>query len=131
MPNPILNAFGMVVTDMAASLSFYRTLGLEFPTNAEQEGHVETTLPGGIRLMFDTPEVVRSFTNWEPPTGGHRMGLAFECASPDEVDQTYADLVATGVVGRTPPWDAFWGQRYDQVVDPDGTPVDLYAPLVT
>ena len=27
------------------------------------------------------------------------------------------------------PWDAVWGQRYAQLCDPDGVPVDLYAPL--
>jgi hypothetical protein len=25
--------------------------------------------------------------------------------------------------------DAFWGQRYATVLDPDGNPVDLFAPL--
>ncbi|MFL6036949.1 MAG: glyoxalase, partial [Gaiellaceae bacterium] len=27
------------------------------------------------------------------------------------------------------PFDAFWGQRYATVVDPDGNAVDLFAPL--
>jgi uncharacterized glyoxalase superfamily protein PhnB len=27
------------------------------------------------------------------------------------------------------PMDAFWGQRYAQVKDPDGTVIDLYATL--
>jgi uncharacterized glyoxalase superfamily protein PhnB len=31
--------------------------------------------------------------------------------------------------GRKEPWDAFWGQRYAVVADPDGNHVDLYAPL--
>ena len=26
------------------------------------------------------------------------------------------------------PWDAFWGQRYAIVADPDGYMVDLFAP---
>jgi len=30
---------------------------------------------------------------------------------------------------RRKPWDAFWGQRYAQLPDPDGVPVDLYAGL--
>ena len=29
----------------------------------------------------------------------------------------------------SPPFDAFWGQRYATVHDPDGNPVDLFAPL--
>jgi uncharacterized glyoxalase superfamily protein PhnB len=27
------------------------------------------------------------------------------------------------------PFDAFWGQRYATVLDPDGNTVDLFAPL--
>ena len=27
------------------------------------------------------------------------------------------------------PFDAFWGQRYATLLDPDGNPVDLFAPL--
>jgi uncharacterized glyoxalase superfamily protein PhnB len=126
---PTLDAFGMVVSDMAATLAFYRALGLQFPPGADAEGHVEVTLPGGVRLMFDTIEVVQSFTEWAPPSGGHRMGLAFRCASPEEVDATWAALTAAGHVGLKEPWDAFWGQRYAQLSDPDGSPVDLYAAL--
>lgn len=63
-----LDVVGVVVGDMGASLAFYRSLGLEFPEGAETEGHVETTLPGGLRLAFDTVEVMRSFDeSWSPP----------------------------------------------------------------
>ena len=37
--------------------------------------------------------------------------------------------VAEGFDGEKEPWDAFWGQRYAQLRDPDGVPVDLYAAL--
>lgn len=126
---PTLDAFGLVVRDMAASLAFYRALGLQFPDGAEQEGHVEATLAGGVRLLFDTVEVVQSFSHWEPATGGHRMGLAFRCDSPAEVDAVFARLVDRGAAPIKEPWDAFWGQRYAQLADPDGNPVDLYAAL--
>ena len=129
MPTPSLDAFGLVVADMSRTLGFYRSLGLAFPADSEDQGHVETTLPGGIRVMFDTVEVIQSFSDWEPAMGGHRMGLAFRCESPDEVNAVYAQLIAAGETGIKEPWDAFWGQRYAQVRDPDGNPVDLYAPL--
>lgn len=124
-----LDAMGVVVDDMAEALAFYRLLGLEFPEGSEGEGHVETTLPGGIRLMFDTVAVVRSFTEWTPPSGGHRIGLAFRCDSPAEVDALYQRLTGAGYAGHKAPWDAFWGQRYAMVRDPSGNPVDLFAPL--
>jgi catechol 2,3-dioxygenase-like lactoylglutathione lyase family enzyme len=56
---PELDAIGLVVADMAASLAFYRRLGLEIPAEAEQEDHVEASLKGGIRLMFDKQELIR------------------------------------------------------------------------
>lgn len=66
----------LVVADMAATLAFYRRLGLDLPADADGEPHVEA-----------------------------------------------------GIGGHLPPWDAFWGQRYAVVHDPDGTPVDLFAGL--
>jgi uncharacterized glyoxalase superfamily protein PhnB len=128
---PVLDAFGVVVADMARSLAFYRRLGLVFPEGAEAEPHVEATLAGGVRLMFDHVSVVQSFMSWSEPSGGHRMGLAFRCESPAEVDETFAALVGAGATAIREPWDAFWGQRYAQVRDPDGNPVDLYAPLAS
>jgi catechol 2,3-dioxygenase-like lactoylglutathione lyase family enzyme len=127
---PRFDAIGMVVADMAASLAFYRMLGLDLPASADSEPHVEAVLPGGLRLLWDTVETIRSFDpSWTAPTGGHRLGLAFACASPSEVDKVHADLVAAGHGSHHDPWDAFWGQRYATVVDPDGNAVDLFAPL--
>ncbi|MFI9509645.1 VOC family protein [Nocardia sp. NPDC052566] len=127
---PQLDVIGIVVTDMAASLTFYRQLGLVFPAGSESEGHVEAALPGGLRVAFDTEAVIRSFhQGWQPPTGGGRLGLAFRCADPAEVDTVYAALTEAGYHGELKPWDAFWGQRYATVHDPDGNGVDLYAAL--
>ncbi|MFF2652241.1 VOC family protein [Streptomyces sp. NPDC058045] len=128
--SPRLDVFGLVVSDMAASLAFYRRLGLEFPAGAEGEPHVEAGLPGGVRLVFDTEDAVRSFhPAWERPSGSGRVGLAFRCSSPAEVDAVYGELVGAGYRGELAPWDAVWGQRYAQVADPDGNGVDLYAAL--
>ncbi|AKN72264.1 glyoxalase [Streptomyces sp. PBH53] len=121
---------GLVVSDLAASLAFYRRLGLVFPEGAEDQPHVEAGLPGGLTLALDTEETIRSFhPGWQPPTGGGRISLAFRCGSPAEVDARYAELVAAGHHGELKPWDAVWGQRYATVHDPDGNGVDLFAPL--
>ncbi len=95
-----------------------------------REPHVEVTLPGGVRLAWDTIDVIRSFApEWTPPSGGHRVALAFRCDSPAEVDRVFADLTAAGHPGLHEPWDAFWGMRYAVVADPDGNSVDLFASL--
>ncbi|MDH2393073.1 VOC family protein [Streptomyces sp. HNM0663] len=127
-PTPRLDAIGLVVSDMAASLAFYRRLGLDIPADADSAPHVEAALPGGLRVLWDTEETVRSFDpHWTRPSGGGRLGLAFLCGSPGEVDTVYADLVAAGYRGHLKPWDAFWGQRYAVVLDPDGCEVSLFA----
>ncbi|MFE9423586.1 VOC family protein [Kitasatospora sp. NPDC006697] len=125
---PRLDLVGLVVADMAASLAFYRRLGLDLPAEADGEPHVEHRLPGGLRLAWDTEQTVRSFDpGWTPGTGGHRIGLAFDCGTPAAVDTAYAELTAAGYHGHLAPWDAFWGQRYAVVHDPDGNGVDLFA----
>jgi uncharacterized glyoxalase superfamily protein PhnB len=48
---------------------------------------------------------------------------------PPEVDELYERLSSDGHPGQLAPFDAPWGQRYATVADPDGTTVDLFAPL--
>jgi catechol 2,3-dioxygenase-like lactoylglutathione lyase family enzyme len=125
---PLLNAIGIVVSDTARSIRFYRLVGLDVPETPD-EGHIDTFLPNGVRFMLDTEETVRSFNpEWSRATG-NQVGLAFECSSAAEVDEIYARVTAAGFEGEKEPWDAFWGQRYAQLKDPDGIPVDLYAAL--
>ncbi|MFG2754112.1 VOC family protein [Streptomyces xanthophaeus] len=126
---PRLDVIGLVVSDMAASLAFYRRLGLDVPAGAYDQPHVEAVLPGGLRVAWDTEETIRSFDpSFTPPTGDGRLGLAFLCDSPAEVDALYAELTGAGYPGHLKPWDAFWGQRYAVVLDPDGCEVSLFAP---
>lgn len=125
---PRLDLVGLVVKDMAASLAFYRQLGFELAPELDNEDHVEATV-GGLRLAWDTVEVIESFSSYEEPRGGHRIGLAFLCESPEQVDQIHADLTRAGHPSHVEPFDAFWGQRYATVLDPDRNPVDLFAPL--
>jgi catechol 2,3-dioxygenase-like lactoylglutathione lyase family enzyme len=127
---PALDVIGLVVSDMATSLAFYRRLGLDIPAGADSEPHVEVALPGGLRLAFDTVDTIRSFDpDWTAPAGGSRVSLAFRCADAAEVDHWYAELTGAGHHGHLPAWDAFWGQRYAVLHDPDGNGIDLFAAL--
>ncbi len=126
-----LDVVGVVVADMARALAFYRLLGLDVPADADSEPHVEVRLPGGMRLAFDTEETIASFhPTWRPGTGG-RVSLAFALPDAAAVDAAYAELTAAGHHGELEPFDAFWGMRYATVRDPDGTGVDLFAPLAS
>jgi catechol 2,3-dioxygenase-like lactoylglutathione lyase family enzyme len=127
---PRLDVVGLVVKDMPASLAFYRRLGFTFADGADAEGHVETALPGGLRFILDTTEIIHSFDpGWTRPSGDHRVALAFACDSAAEVDELHRDLVAAGYASHLEPWDAFWGQRYATIHDPDGNAIELFADL--
>ena len=127
--NVSLDLVGIVARDMGASLSFYRRLGVEVPEGVEAEPHVEATTPSGLRLAWDDAALVRQIDpEWTEPSGGHRVALAFLCPSPADVDAKYEELATLGH-GHKEPWDAFWGQRYASVKDPDGNQIDLFAPL--
>jgi uncharacterized glyoxalase superfamily protein PhnB len=130
VPRP--DAIGVIVSDLQRSAAFYRSLGLAFPDSADPEGHghAEAPLAGGLRFMLDTEESVRSFDpDWAPPSGSPRMAIAFLCDSPEEVDRLHDELVGQGATSIRAPWDAFWGQRYASLTDPDGNAFDLFAPL--
>jgi catechol 2,3-dioxygenase-like lactoylglutathione lyase family enzyme len=125
-----LDMIGLVVADMAASLAFYRLLGLDIPVDADTAPHVDFVLPGGLRLAWDTEDTIRSFApGWKAGEGNSRASLAFRLPDPAAVDAAYAELTEAGYHGEHPPWDAFWGQRYAMMHDPDGVGVDLFAPL--
>ena len=120
---------GLVVGDMTASLQFYRLLGLEIPAEMDGEAHVEIVLPGGFRMAWDTLELMQGiYPDWVEPVG-QRMTLAFKCESPSAVDSLYEQVRQSGYGVHQAPWDAFWGQRYAVVLDPDGNLVDLFAEL--
>ena len=125
-----LDLIGIMVKDMAKSLAFYRAVGLDIPAELDSEGHAEITLENGLRLAWDTHEVIRSFDeHWEEPTGHPRIGLAFLCDSPADVDAQYEHIIELGYDSHKAPFDAFWGQHYAQIKDPDGNVIDLFAGL--
>ena len=124
----LLNGIGIVVSDMAQSLDFYRRLGLDVP-ETPHEGHVDVVLPNGWRLMLDSEGEMRKLLPDWVRQPGNLFSLAFQCESPAEVDELYSQMTGAGYHGDKDPWDAFWGQRYAKLLDPDGVPVDLYATL--
>jgi catechol 2,3-dioxygenase-like lactoylglutathione lyase family enzyme len=120
-------AVGIVVADLVESVRFYRALGLDVP---DPDGdHLDVALSDGHRLMLDTVELVRGIDPDWAPSSGHSFAFAFECESPGDVDRLHARLVEEGFRSKKEPWDAFWGQRYASVLDPDGNQVDLFAGL--
>ncbi|MDQ3145504.1 MAG: VOC family protein [Actinomycetota bacterium] len=132
---PVLDQLNLVVSDMEATLAFYRRLGLVIDDEqvwrtSSGAHHAQATGTGGVQLEFDS---VAMAAFWDPglrpPSGGGARGvIGFSLPSREEVDDLCADLAAAGAAVSQPPTDMFWGARYAIVEDPDGNHVGLMSP---
>jgi catechol 2,3-dioxygenase-like lactoylglutathione lyase family enzyme len=131
---PVIDQINFVVGDIDATVAFYRRLGLSVPDSGDDwpagsgARHVEVQTDGGVSLEFDN---VTGASTWHGGVRETRVPtavLGFSLPSRDAVDALYAELTASGAVGRQPPYDAFWGARYAIVADPDGNDVGLMSP---
>jgi catechol 2,3-dioxygenase-like lactoylglutathione lyase family enzyme len=124
---PIPDQFNLVVSDMEATVAFYRRLGVTIAdTDPPFESHHRSAqLPGGIDLDFDSVEFAR---HWDKGWSGGAGVLGFKVESRERVDEIYADLTASGYRGQQEPYDAFWGSRYAVVEDPDANAVGIMSP---
>lgn len=125
---PVPDQVNLVVTDMEATVAFYRRLGLTIPDtdSAFQAHHRSAQFAGGIDLDFDSVDFAR---HWDKGWRGGMGVLGFKVESRERVDEIYADLTASGYRGQHEPCDAFWGARYAIVEDPDGNPVGIMSPV--
>jgi len=115
---------------MGRTLQFYRLLGFDIPTTADAEGYVTIELGNGLRFEWTTEAVEHSFNpDRKNPTIRGRTGISLRCASTAEVDDNFHTLVNAGHAAELEPFDAPWGSRHCRVLDPDGNPVDMFAPL--
>ena len=131
---PVLNQLNIAVTDMEATLTFYRQLGLDIPQDAAASSgghHAELPDAGGVQLDFDSEPLSRAYNaGWRAPkNGGGRVVIGFSLPSREAVDERFQALTGAGYAGLQPPNDAFWGARYAVVEDPDGNPVGLMSPI--
>jgi len=128
--NPlILDQVSLVVSDMQATVAFYRRLGLSIPdTDAAFEAHHRSaSVPGGIDLDFDSTEFAR---HWDKGwASGPGVVVGFKVDSRERVDAVYSDLTGAGYRGQQEPYDTFWGVRYAVVEDPDGNAVGIMSPV--
>jgi catechol 2,3-dioxygenase-like lactoylglutathione lyase family enzyme len=128
---PDLHMLNVVVEDMAASIDFYRRLGVEIAGTVDPTGvHAQLRMPGGFSLELDTADSARIWhAGWRADPARVDVVIGFALSTRDAVDERYAELTAAGYTGRQPPFDAFWGARYAIVADPDGNDVGLMSPI--
>ena len=124
---PILAVVYLFVCDLDASVAFYERLGLAMTRVGDSHARAEWS--EGARLELGTAELTRSYDpNWREPSGAATNTLNFALPSRKAVDEMYAELTSAGYAGHLAPIDAFWGQRFAIVDDPDGNVIGLQSP---
>ncbi len=128
MPDrPVMDQVNLVVSDVEASVAFYRLLGLDIPdTDPEWKARHRSATTEGLDLDFDSEEFARQ---WDPGWSGGMGVLGFKVPTREAVDERHAALTAAGHLSQAAPYDAFWGARYAIVEDPDGNAVGIMSPV--
>ncbi len=122
-----VDAIGIVVKEVKETIKFYGLFGIEFKELGD--GHFEGVASNGVRLMLDSVELMKKINpDWSYRCGSNIILCHKSEAAPD-VDAVYNKVVEAGFEKVKEPWDAFWGQRYASVKDPDGNQVDIFADL--
>jgi PhnB protein len=127
----------LVLDDAAAAIAFYtKALGatevMRMPANdGKRLLHAQMIVNGAqIFLMDHFPEYASEHgnNNLAPPKalGGSSVTLHLEVSNCDDAVKRAADA---GARVTMPPWDAFWGARYAQVLDPFGHAWSFAHPL--
>jgi len=123
-----LDAIGIVSQDISKSIEFYEILGVSLKEEGGP-GHYEGKTLSGVRIMLDSTELMKKINpKWEQPVGSGII-LCFKQETPKRVDELFEKISKSGFQKVKEPWDAFWGQRYASVQDPDGNQIDLFAAL--
>ena len=121
-----LDAVGIISKNIKQSVQFYEILGVFFKKLGED--HWEGNTAKGVRIMLDSIDLVQRLNpNYKAELKGSGIVLCFKQNSPKKVDELYNHIIGLGFKGLKSPWDAYWGQRYSSVLDPDGNQVDIFA----
>lgn len=116
---------GVIVTDMARALEFYRRLGLPIAEDQDDKVFVMHRMPSGVTIFFDSV----FFPGADParvvaPRNAYNIALEFYLGTREAVDATTAALDGFGYTVRTPPWKSS-GPYASIVEDPDGNAILL------
>lgn len=127
-----LNGMDIVVSDVDATVAFYRSLGVDIPDEAvwrpkRKAHHVEIRSTEGFGWNIDSLEMTTGYLpDWQ--AGRDNIVLFFQVEDRTLVDDTFKKMTAAGYGVMRPPFEAFWGSRYAILKDPDGNNVGVMGP---
>ena len=122
---------GVIVSDMARAVEFYRRLGLAIAEGSEEQEHVEVKM-GELTFFLSTKS---ANARWDPAardaSGGYRVILEFYLETREALDAKYEKMTGYGYEAHVAPYDVTPELRFAMVDDPDGNTILLSASLPT
>ncbi len=121
------NTIGLLTTDNAKMVAFYRDV---FGFQTEWDGiepNVEMTLDGMRLIMFprtDFEQMISQKLTYPSNING-TMECSFDVPTFADVDMEYARAVGMGAKPIFEPTTESWGQRTCYVADPDGNLIEI------
>jgi lactoylglutathione lyase len=125
-----LFSFRLLVGDFPVSARFWRdTMGLNMTFSDEEIGYAYIEAGSAVLELFDREKFAAALAEADPvPTSVARSAVV--TFKVDDVDASYADLVAHGVPSVAVPQDRpLWRARTAHIADPDGYIIELYSSL--
>ena len=126
MTKPRFTMVVLLIEDLPRSLAFYRRLGVEFPTDADERTDVQVPLGDNHQLVLTTT-FVRNDPDRQSPSGGSRIILEFFVDGNSAVDAKFTELTEAGYRGRREPFLTSFDAYMCMVDDPDGNTVLVTA----
>jgi catechol 2,3-dioxygenase-like lactoylglutathione lyase family enzyme len=136
---PVFNQVNIVSGDTAASLAFYRRLGVALPdqnvwrtdTGIHHVNAVPSNASESVHLDLDSVAFARLWNEgWrDRPDLRGRVVVGFGVGLRENVDLVHADMTKAGYRSLQAPYDAFWGARYAVIEDPDGLAVGIMSDI--
>lgn len=110
------------VADIARARAFYEAMGW---SGMSPDGDVVFFQAGGMILALWSRAKLAEDSTVEDPGGWGGVTLAYNVASPAEVDAVLAEAQAAGALIGRPGATNFWGGYSGVFVDPDGHPWEV------
>lgn len=132
---PQFTGLNLVAEHFAATVAFYRLLGVDIPEDkiwrTDSGSHHTEGVPIGeaAEVEIDSAALAGVYhTGYRILPTRPTTVLGFHVPSREAVDAVHAKIVGAGHPSRQDPYDTFWGARYAIVADPDGRDIGLMSP---
>lgn len=122
MPEARLTVVTLGVDDMGVGIAFYQRLGFRRRLRATGEEVAFFAAGATVIALYPWDKLAREAgqSDQPRPTGFRGITLAWNCASPDEVDAALAHAVAAGARPIRPAAATAYGGYAGYFSDPDG-----------